>query len=290
MLIMEDKFDIRLLQPEDFSQMYRTFIDAFSKYSVKMDLSKEMFRERIEEKVNISYDHSVGVFHGEKLIGFIFNSISEYDGIKTAYNSGTGVLMEYWGQEFTKKMYDFVLPLLRRENVKRCVLEVITTNSSALRAYQKTGFVKNKNYKCFKLKKPLDLKNNISRLKIERAYPDKLSSYDVIASTSPSMMDSSGMLIHNLKNETCLNAQIEDEFVGFVIFQHKTGRISQFGVKNGFRRKGIGKMLMAKACKLSHNKSLTVLNIEKSEKEIISFLTKNGFANEIDQYEMEMVL
>jgi len=290
MLIMEDKFDIRLLQPEDFSQMYRTFIDAFSKYSVKMDISKEMFRERIEEKVNISYDHSVGVFHGEKLISFIFNSISEYEGIKTAYNGGTGVLMEYWGQEFTKKMYDFVLPLLRRENVKRCVLEVITTNSSALRAYQKTGFVKNKNYKCFKLKKPLDLKNNIPHLKIKRTYPDNLSRYDLIASTSPSMMDSSNMLVHNLKNETCLNALIAGEFVGFIIFQDKTGRISQFGVKNGFRRKGIGRMLMVKAYELSRNKSLTVLNIEKSEKAIISFLTKNSFANEIDQYEMEMVL
>ena len=47
---------------------------------------------------------------------------------------------------------------------------------------------------------------------------------------------------------------------------------------------------MSKACELSHNKSLTVLNIEKSEQEIISFLSNIGFANEIDQYEMEMVL
>lgn len=287
---MADQFNIRLLQAEYLSQMYRTFIDAFSRYPVKMDLTKEMFRERIDEKVNISYSHSIGVFHGEKLIGFIFNSISEYEGIKTAYNGGTGVLMEYWGQGLTKKMYDFVLPILQKEKVKRCVLEVITTNFNAISAYQKTGFVKKKYYNCFKLKKPLDSKNKIPSLKIERTYPENLSGYEIIASASPSMMDSSNMLVHNLKNETCLNAQLEGELVGFIIFQHKTGRISQFGVKNDFRRKGIGKMLMAKARKLSLNKSLTVLNIEKSEQEIISFLSNIGFANEIDQYEMEMAL
>ena len=287
---MTNEFDIRLLQPEDFSQMYRTFIDAFSIYPVKMDLTKEMFRERIEEKVNISYDHSVGVFHGEKLIGFIFNSISEYEGIKTAYNGGTGVLMEYWGKGLTKKMYDFILLVLKNENVSRCILEVITTNVNAIKAYQKTGFVKKKSFNCFKLKESLKSNAKVPNLKIEKSSAGDLSEYGHIDSTSPSMMDSSNMLIHNLKNETCLEAKIGMELVGFIIFQHKTGRISQLGVKNAFRRKGIGRILMAGAHDLSQNKGLTVLNVQDNNRAVISFLTSIGFVNEIDQYEMEMIL
>jgi hypothetical protein len=116
----------KVLCPSDFAQMYRTFIEAFSSYPIRMDLTKDAFRDRMIGKVNISYDHSVGVFHSEKLIGFIFNSINEYEGIKTAYNGGTDVLEDYWGQNLTKKMYDHVLPILKRDQVKRCILEVIS--------------------------------------------------------------------------------------------------------------------------------------------------------------------
>ena len=287
---MTNEFDIRLLKPEDFSQMYRTFIDAFSRYPVKMDLTKEMFRERIEEKVDVSYDHSVGVFHGEKLIGFIFNSISEYEGIKTAYNGGTGVLIEYWGKGLTEKMYKFILPTLKNENVSRCILEVITTNINAIQAYQKTGFSKKKSFNCFKLKKSIRSKNKVPHLKIEKSSTCDLSDYDNIGSTNPSMMDSSNMLVHNLKNETCLEAKIGMELVGFIIFQHKTGRISQLGVKSSFRRKGIGRILLARAHDLSQNKGLTVLNVQENNIGVIDFLTTIGFVNEIDQYEMELLL
>lgn len=287
---MANEFDIRLLQPEDFSQMYRTFIDAFSGYPVKMELTKDMFRERIEAKVKISYDHSVGVFHGEKLIGFIFNSISSYEGIQTCYNSGTGVLLEYWGKGLTKKMYDFIIPSLKNKKVRRCILEVITTNINAINAYQKTGFVKKKVFKCFKLKKNISSKDKVPNLKIEKSSKNDLSEYGNIATTSPSMMDSSNMLVHNLKNETCLEAKIGMKLVGFIIFQHKTGRISQLGVKDALRRKGIGRLLMAGAQDLSQNKGLTVLNIQENNREVITFLTSIGFLNEIDQYEMEMIL
>jgi ribosomal protein S18 acetylase RimI-like enzyme len=287
---MSSKFDIRLLQPEDFSQMYRTFVDAFSSYPVKMDLTKEMFRDRIEVKVNISYKHSVGVFHGEKLIGFLFNSISEYEGIQTAYNGGTGVLKEYWGMGLTKKMYGFIAPILKNEDVYRCILEVITTNNSAIKAYQKSGFVKKKSFHCFKLKKLINTKAKVSNLKIKESNAVSLNDYEHIGSHHPSMMDSTNMLIHNLKNETCIEAKIDKELVGFLIFQYKTGRISQFGIKKEFRRKGIGRSLLVRAHDLSQNKRITVLNVMESDKGTIDFLNSIGFVNEIDQYEMEMVL
>jgi ribosomal protein S18 acetylase RimI-like enzyme len=57
-----------------------------------------------------------------------------------------------------------------------------------------------------------------------------------------------------------------------------------------FRRKGIGTILMAEAHDLSQNKGLTVLNVQENNKGVISFLTSIGFVNEIDQYEMEMIL
>ncbi len=287
---MTDKLDIRSLTPIDFSQMYRTFVDAFSRYSVKMELTKEAFKERLEGKINISYPHSVGAFHGEKLVGFIFNSINKYEGQQTAYNGGTGVIYDYWGKGLTTQMYEFVIPVLKNDNVKRCVLEVITTNDKALKAYHKTGFTKTKHYKCFMLKNGLSNKKAGLSLNIITSKPKNLLDYQPFATAHPSMLDSFEQLPFNLQNETCFEAWHQNELVGYLVFQHKTGRISQMAVKPQYRKKGIGTNLLHKAYNLSDNKSLSVLNIEKQETELVLFFEANGFVNELDQFEMELKL
>ena len=61
-------------------------------------------------------------------------------------------------------------------------------------------------------------------------------------------------------------------------------------VKPQYRKKGIGTNLLHKAYNLSDNKSLSVLNIEKQETELVLFFEANGFVNELDQFEMELKL
>ncbi|MFY0654200.1 MAG: GNAT family N-acetyltransferase [Cyclobacteriaceae bacterium] len=287
---MTSKFTFRQLSQEDLPQMYRTFIDAFSKYKVKMDMTKEAFKERMEGKVNISYRHSIGAFHGEKLIGFIFNSLNTFEGQKSAYNGGTGVLYDYWGYGLTKRMYDHVVPILTEAGVQRCVLEVITTNTPAIKAYEKSGFTKTKNFKCFKLNNELPLRESHKGLVIKKATPKSLSSYQKLATANPSMLDSFGHLILNIRNETCFEARLDNGIVGYIIYQVQKGRISQICVKEGYRRQGIGNALMRRALNAGENKNLTVLNVEESEAEIIQFLKSNGFVNELDQFEMVMDL
>lgn len=287
---MGNELNVRLLVPDDFSQMYRTFIDAFSRYSVKMDLSKAAFRERMEGKVNISYDHSVGVFDGEKLVGFIFNSINTYDGIKTAYNGGTGVIQAYWGQGMTKRMYEYIFPILRRDGIQRCVLEVITTNTKAINAYSKTGFKQSRRFRCFMLKGQLRSLKKPQGLSISIARDVDLDSLMKLGTSKPAMLDSYEQLVFNLKNETCLLAHCHQEIAGYLIFQHKTGRISQIAVKKEYRRQKIGTALLHKARAISENPALTILNIEESDSVVIEFFKSNGFVNELDQYEMKLIL
>lgn len=281
---------MRLLVPDDFSQMYRTFIDAFSRYSVKMDLSKAAFRERMEGKVNISYDHSVGVFDGEKLVGFIFNSINTYEGIKTAYNGGTGVLPAYWGRGLTKRMYEYIFPILRKDGIQRCVLEVITTNTKAINAYSKTGFKQSRRFRCFMLKGQLRSLEKPQGLSISITREVDLDSLMKLGTSKPAMLDSYEQLAFNLKNETCLLAQCHHEIAGYLVFQHKTGRISQMAVKEEYRRQKVGTALLHQARSISENPALTVLNIEESDSVVIKFFKTNGFVNELDQFEMELVL
>lgn len=287
---MGNELTIRLLVPDDFSQMYRTFIDAFSRYTVKMDLSKEAFRERINAKVSISYGYSVGAFDGEKLVGFIFNSINTYEGKKTAYNGGTGVLQTYWGQGLTKRMYAYILPMLKRDGIQRCVLEVITTNIKAIKAYEKTGFRRTKRFRCFMLKGQLLPLEKSKELSVSVAKDVDLDFLKKMGTSKPAMLDSYEQLAINLKNETCLLAYCHQEIMGYLIFQHKTGRISQMAVKSEYRKQGIGTALLHGAREITENPSLTILNVEENDITVVDFFKANGFVNELDQYEMELLL
>ena len=279
----------RSLTPDDFPQMYRSFIETFSQYSVNMKMTKSAFERRIQEKLNINYDLSPAVFDGDKLVGFIFHAIADYQGIKTAYNGGTGVLPEYWGQEITQNLFAFCNPLLKNEGVKRCVLEVITTNTPAIKAYEKAGFERTKTYRCFKLTSEMSSSITIEGLTLSTTDKPNLSSYKSIASTEPSMLDSFEQLIHNLSNELVIEAHQKDQLVGYLIYQPQLGRISQMAVHSDHRNKGIGTCLIQAAYDQATVKALSIINVASEQTDVLQFLNQHGFENQIDQLEMELV-
>ena len=126
-----------------------TFIQSFSDYSVPMKLSEEelitkMQNDRIDLKL------SAGAFDGEELIGFILHGVGIFNNRKTAYNGGTGVISEYRGNALTRRLYEFIIPVLKKENIEQCLLEVIDSNIPALKTYKKTGFKITRKLVCFK--------------------------------------------------------------------------------------------------------------------------------------------
>jgi ribosomal protein S18 acetylase RimI-like enzyme len=280
----------RSLTPDDFPQMYRSFIEAFSQYSVNMNMTKSAFERRMQEKLNINYDLSPAVFDGDKLIGFIFHAIAEYQGIKTAYNGGTGVLPDYRGQGITQGLLTFIKPLLKNEGVKRFVLEVITTNTSAIKAYEKAGFVTTKTYRCFKLMIEMSKSVSIEDLTISTPNKPNIPSYKTIGSTEPSMLDCFDQLVHNLSNEQILEAHQKDQLVGYLIYQPQLGRISQIAIHPDYRNQGFGTNLIQTAYDKATVKALTVINVASEQNDVLQFLKKLGFENQIGQLEMELEL
>lgn len=280
----------RSLTPDDFPQMYRSFIEAFSQYSVNMNMTKSAFERRMQQKLNINYDLSPAVFDGDKLIGFIFHAVAEYQGIKTAYNGGTGVLPDYWGQGITQDLLALCKPLLKKEGVERFLLEVITTNTPAIKAYEKAGFVRTKTYRCFKLMSEMPPSVAMEGLIISTQNKPDIASYKTIASTEASMLDCFDQLVHNLSNELVLEAHQKDQLVGFLIYQPQLGRMSQMAVHPDHRNQGIGTNLIQAAYDKATVKALTVINVASEQNDVIQFLTQLGFENQIGQLEMELKL
>lgn len=290
---MDEQFTVRSLKAQEVTDMYLTFLDAFSDYPVSFKLSKAHFVRKFVQKLNIDFHLSAGTYdYSGAMLGFIFTSIDSYNGKKTAYNGGTGVRPRHRGNRLTQNMYEFLIPKLKDEQVNQCVLEVLTQNEKAIKVYENIGFEKSQLFKCFKLPieritipKSPDLDLQIYNVNI----PD-FHTYDKYNSYHPSFLDSSKMLSYNLPNETIVEARYGGECVGYAIFQPSIGRISQIGVDPKKRQMGIGSSLIKYIFDTSVQKSLSILNVNHEAKETLKFFTKMGFENQLDQFEMTMNL
>jgi len=288
---MSEHFHFRTLKPLDLTDMYLAFLNAFSDYPVGFKLTKEQFVRKFVEKLKIDFSLSIGAFDLDALAGFIFTSVNYYEGKLTSYNGGTGVRTAYRGNRLTSQMYDYLIPLLEQKKVKQCVLEVLTENSKAIKAYESVGFEKTKVFKCFKLthkklaKRPVKLP-----IKIFPVTQPDWHTYEKFSTYKPSFLDTPLMISENLPNEQIVEVHHDERCIGYGIYQPAFGRIGQIGVHEDFRQQGIGSALTQHILKNSRQKALTVINVNEEAQETVDFFINIGFENQIDQYEMILPL
>lgn len=132
-------------------QIHATFQEAFSDYAVDMtSLTEERLHIRCT-KNNVDWKVSVGAFDGKRMVGFTLIGIDRWRGGLGAFDAATGILRGFRGQGLATRMLDHALPELGRRGVGTFVLEVITDNEPAIRAYKKAGFEISREWKCFEL-------------------------------------------------------------------------------------------------------------------------------------------
>ena len=271
-----------MLSEEDFDLLYKTFKIAFTDNEVSFQPSSKEFRYRIEKKLCIENDISAASYDGDEMTGFILHSSNIYQGIPTAYNGGTGVLPGFRNQRTAERIYEYLIPLIRQKFLARILLEVIETNKQAIALYEKIGFAVKRRFKCYKMTKPIE---SFSEVKVTRGLVTDLNfSFNDF---EPSFIDSSGQLMKG--EETVLISKSNEEITGYVVFQPHLGRISQLAVDRLHRQTGVGEALLSNAQALSE-KPLSIMNIPDDEFGFDSFLTKNGFQNQVNQFEMELII
>ncbi len=136
--------DIRTLEGIDEEVVRVCFNEAFSDYSVKMDLSKEEFVSFLRDN-DVSLSHSVGLFDEDKLAGFILVGVRG----KRLYDSGTAILKEYRRKGYAKALLSFLISISSEYSTLE--LEVICDNKRAFKLYESFGFRVEKEYICFKI-------------------------------------------------------------------------------------------------------------------------------------------
>lgn len=281
--------EIKTLEKIPFSEIANVFNAAFSEYFFPI-----LFTEAQMEAKFLSeggrLDLSVGIFDNEKLVGFILNFIDTINGEKVNYNGGTGVMASYRGKHLTSKMYEFILPILKANQVDKIILEVLTENVPAIKTYQNQGFKITKALNCFKgklnglIRHPLDDAFCISELR-ELNWNELQKFWDY----QPTWQNSITTMNNLQQQNRCVGIEKDERIIGYIIYNPKLKKIHQMSVDKAFRNLGVGSRLLEYIFNIEQE-DISFINIDGRMKNMKSFLEKNGLHNYTNQYEMELKL
>lgn len=273
------------LENTDIEILYGTFINAFSDYQVKMDLPFQKFHQMLLRR-GFTSKISMGAFHNEELVGFILNGFRNWNGVFTAYDTGTGVIEKYRKQGITSNLIQYTKELLREAEVKQYLLEVIKSNTAALELYKKSGFEIVREFECFKI----DKSNFIPTSNYKTEHIDKINLIDLEKITDfwdfkPSWQNSTDSI--NAVNTLCYSiVRIDNVMVGYGVIDKITGDIAQIAIHKNHRCKGIGRSIIADLIRNTQSNMISILNVHDQCTSMIKFLHEVGFEHFVGQYEM----
>ncbi|XOV92398.1 MAG: GNAT family N-acetyltransferase [Bacteroidota bacterium] len=281
---MED--GIRNFSDEFLRLLYSSFQAAWADQKPGLRLSFDLFVQRLKEKLNINDQASLISVRNQKIDGFILHTLNYYKGQFSAYNGGTGVVPESRGHGLTKQLYEALIPRLKKQDVKKVILEAVKKNKQAIHVYKDIGFEVTQEFSCYAKRGYFYSEKELDIDVKETINPEYAKFWD----SEPSFLDQPQQLEYNLRNEVILESKQGDKITGYIIFQPLLGRISQLAVNPEFRKQGVGKSLIYKAFQQSLMPHMTIMNISKTNSPFNNFLKHTGFVNEIDQYEMELTI
>lgn len=277
--------EFRTLTNVSVDKILEVFNLSFSDYIVPFHLTKEMLTSKIAAE-KLDMDISVGGFEDGKLVSFILQSEKIEEGQKIIYNGGTGVVPESRGKGLVRKMYDFIIPVLKERNADILLLEVIEGNAAAIRAYENLGFTIVRKLLCFKGNISSGKENKEITIKEMDEFPwDSLRSFWDI---EPSWQGCVYVLDPMPESYTTIGAYADEKLVGYIIYNPLARKIHQIAVDKNYRKQGIGSILFNT---IADGKPIAINNVDDISIETRRFLDqKIGLENWLSQFEMKRAI
>lgn len=277
---------LKSLSGISFDEIYIAFHAAFADY--EMQVNKEDLYKMIHRRGFVP-DLSFAAFEEEKIIGFTLNGIGIYNGLKTAYDTGTGTLKEYRGQGMATEIFLYSLPFLKEAGIKQYLLEVLQHNTKAVSVYQNVGFETSREFNYFveemkDVQLPDKRLNPLYQIKKTDIPDEDLVSdfWDFI----PAWQNDHQAILHNKEDFICFAAYKTKELLGYCIFEPTSGDITQIAVNKKFRRQGIASNLMKEALKVNQKESLKAINTDPACESITAIFESISLSRSGMQFEM----
>lgn len=268
---------LRALEGDDFDEVYRAFLEAFSDYVVPLQPSREQLAEMLTRR-GWSPELSVAAIDEDRMVAFTLNGV---DG-RMAYDSGTGVIPSHRRRGLGRGMIDFLLPRLREAGCSEWILEVIDSNRPAVELYRSNGFAITRPLQSWTLAsefrggpEPLVIPNPAPLI------PKGESFHDVV----PAWQNSTASILRSRDRYEVFGFLEEGGLIAYGIVYPSNGDVPQLAVRRDRRRRGLGRALLHAAAARS-GKPLRLINVDARDQGIATFLERCGANPLIGQLEM----
>lgn len=281
--------EIKLLNNIDIALLGQVFNEAFSDYILPMAFTSEQFESKLKSDA-VDLNYSIGAFVEGKLVGFILHGVDTVRRKKVAYNSGTGVIANFRGQDLTKKMYAYILEILKLDGFDIAKLECITSNDKALNIYKESGFEIDRKVICYE-------KSSIRTFNLSEKYEIRVLDiatidWSLLASYwdfEPTWQNDQTAIRAQSDNNKILGLYVDNILVAYMIGNVQRGRIYQLAVHHSYRRKGLAKAL-CNAWQKDFTSEIFALNVPADYIPFQNLIYDLGLRPSVEQFEMFLSL
>jgi ribosomal protein S18 acetylase RimI-like enzyme len=277
------------LEDTSFDALFEAFNKAFWDYEIR--INRDQLAVLLQRRGFVP-GLSFAAFEGEEIVAFTFNGIGEYNGIRTAYDTGTGTVPEYRGKGLASRVFEHSIPFLKSNNIQHYLLEVIQHNDKAVSVYRKLGFEVTREFNYFTQKKD-SIQNLVKPGTQHIIKPVTIKECEMAAHFCdfiPSWQNSFASISRMPQDFHAFGAFEGHQLIGYCIVEPHSGDIPQLAVDPAFRRQGVASSLFDEALRLIPIEMIKVVNTETTCKAITSFLESRNIPIRGKQFEMVMEL
>ena len=281
--------EITNLENTDFDTIFRGFQRAFADYEIHFE--KEEVREMLRRR-GYTPRLSFAAFDNDEIVAFTLNGIGSFNGLPSAYDTGTGTAKEYRGQGLAGKIFNHSIPYLKEAGIDQYVLEVLQNNTNAIAVYRKMNFDTSREFDCFR--QTIENIHNPTPAEIDYSIKpigiDEVKAAQTFLDFAPSWQNSIESIERGEAALTFLGAGIEGKLAGFCVFDPATGDLTQIAVKPEYRRRGIASQLLKSAIEAMKTDFIKVLNVSSDNQTLPLFLESKNIPLATKQFEMILPL
>lgn len=280
--------EIRNLEHTPFDTLFYAFERAFSDYEIhfeKEEVRSMLLRRGYNPKL------SFAAFVNGDIVAFTLNGTGTFNGLPTAYDTGTGTVKEYRGQNLAGTIFTHSIPFLREAGIRQYLLEVLQNNEKAIAVYCRMNFEVVRKFDCFRQTiKQINLRKANTDCVVEPVNTEAIRLTQQACDFIPSWQNSIESIERGISELTCLGAFLDGKMVGHCVFDVHTGDLSQIAVGKEYRRKGIGSRLLQEASRQMKTDFIKVLNVDSETSAMPAFLQSRNIPLASKQYEMILTL
>lgn len=281
---------IRSLEHLGINELYSAFGEAFKDYDIQISQSElEIMISRRGFVPGLSY----GAFVDNRLVSFTLNGIGLFNGVKTAYDTGTGTIEALRGKGLASRIFQYSVPELKKVGVKQYLLEVLQHNTSAVSVYRKQGFRVNREFNYFVESTANICLGNCNLPAGYRIQPIDLSQKERMIACqdfTPSWQNSFESVERRLPDFLIWGVFANEELAGYCIFEPNSGDITQIAVHKDYRAQGLATCLIGEAVRFNLHKNLKLINTNIACESIALWARHIGLTQQGKQFEMIKIL